>query len=225
MLEYGQFCPVAKAAEVLGERWTLLVVRELLFGSTRYAELQRGLGRISPSVLSQRLKSLCDAGVIVKRDAPGGGTQYILTECGRELAPLVELAGVWGQRWVRSKMTKHELDVDLLMLDIQRGVNTNGLPNHAVVQFTFSDLPARTKRWWLLVDDAQVDICIEHPGREPLLYLDTTLRGMTQIWMGDVAFQSAIEGGLLRYQGPDKYRKQVTGWLSLSRLAHVEPAA
>lgn len=225
MPRYGQFCPVAKAAEILGERWTLLIVRELLFGSTRYADLKRGLGRISPSVLSQRLKTLCDAGVVVKRRGKDGTPQYILTECGRELQTLVETAGTWGQRWARSSMTKDELDLDLLVLDMERNINPTPFPNHTVLCMTFGDVPARLKRWWVLIDDGKVEICTDPPGRTPLIRLETSLRTMARIWIGDVTFQQAIEGGLLDYEGPDKYRKKAKEWLRLSSLAGVEPAA
>lgn len=223
MLKYGQFCPVAKAAELLGERWTLLIVRELLFGSTHYADLQRGLGRISPSVLSQRLKALCDAGVVVKHKA-AGGTEYLLTESGRELMPLVELAGTWGQRWARSKMTPDELDLNLLMLELERRIDATQLPNHAVLCFTFTDQAASHRRWWVLVDDGELELCSDFPGREPLLQLSATLRSMTRIWMGDLGFQEAIEQGALRYEGPDKYRTKARHWLGLSSLAGVKPA-
>ena len=225
MLKYGQFCPVAKAAEVLGERWTLLIVRELLFGSTRYADLQRGLGRISPSVLSQRLKSLCDSGIIIKSRAQDGKGEYLLTESGRELMPLVEALGTWGQRWTRSTMAKDELDVDLLMLDMQRNINPEPFPNHSVLCVRFTDLPRAAKCWWLLIDDGHVDVCVDPPGRKPLLQVETTLRTMTQIWMGDVQFHDALDRGLLHYQGPDKYKNKAKQWLSLSLLAGVEPAA
>jgi DNA-binding HxlR family transcriptional regulator len=224
MLKYGQFCPVAKAAELIGERWTLLIVRELLFGSTRYADLQRGLGRISPSVLSQRLKSLCDAGIIVKTKGKDG-PEYLLTDSGRELMPLVEVAGTWGQRWARSKMTKDELDLDLLMLEVQRGMDPTPLPEHAVVCIIFTDQPARRRRWWLLIDHGEVDVCTDFPGREPLVTLETTLRTLTQIWMGDLGIQRAIDEQLLRYQGPQKYCARAKQWLGLSRLAGVTPAA
>jgi len=223
MLKYGQFCPVAKAAELLGERWTLLIVRELLFGSTRYADLQRGLGRISPSVLSQRLKALCEAEVVVKRSA-GGGTEYLLTESGRELMPLVEMAGTWGQRWVRSKMTPDELDLNLLMLELERRIDATVLPNHAVVCFTFTDQAASHRRWWVLVDDGELELCSDFPGREPLVQLSATLRTMTRIWMGDLEFQAAIDQGVLRYEGPEKYRSKARQWLGLSSLASVKPA-
>jgi len=224
MARYGQFCPVAKAAELLGERWTLLIVRELLFGSTRYADLQRGLGRISPSVLSQRLKALCEAGVVVKHKALPGGTEYLLTQCGRELMPLVEMAGTWGQRWTRSRMSADELDLDLLMLELERSIDPRLLPDHTVVGITFTDQAARFKRRWLLIDDGEVDVCTDFPGREPLLELKATLRALTQIWMGDIGLEEALDRGVLLYEGPEKYRVNAKQWLRLSRLSGVAPA-
>ena len=171
-MKYGQFCPIAKASEVLGERWTLLVVRELMSGATRYRDLQRGLGRISPSVLSSRIKTLLEHGIVerVQSDSEHGW-EYRLTRAGTELAPIIESIGGWGQRWVRSRMTRDELDVELLMLTVERNFDASAFPkDHAVIAFVFSDLQGPMRRWWLLLDDGHTELCSQPPGRHRRLH-------------------------------------------------------
>ena len=121
MPEYGQFCPVAKASDIIGERWTVLILRELLLGTTRYNDFQRALSRISPTLLSKRLKMLEEKGLVIrKRPARGRNYEYHLTACGRELEPMIEMLAVWGMRWARGQMTDADLDVEFLMWDFQR---------------------------------------------------------------------------------------------------------
>ena len=177
MTSYGQFCPVAKASELLGERWMLLILRELLLGTHRYSEFQRALSRISPSVLTKRLKQLESAGIIVRKTQPGRkGNDCFLTPAGKELAPIVEHLAVWGMRWARGQLTDDELDVDFLMWDIQRRLDLDKLPDgETVFCFIFEDL-SKFKSWWLIVSDGEVDLCTENPGKNVDLYINTTLR-------------------------------------------------
>ncbi|HKU39412.1 MAG TPA: winged helix-turn-helix transcriptional regulator [Polyangiales bacterium] len=225
-MKYGQFCPVAKASEVLSERWTLLVLRELLAGATRYRDLHRGLGRISPSVLSARLQALIEHGVIEKTESPAGhGTEYRLTPAGAELAPLIEAVGVWGQRWVRSRMTRDELDVEHLMLNVQRGLVPSAFPDqHAVVGIVFSDLSGPTRRWWLLVDDGRTDVCTQRSGRHEDVTLTCRLRTLAEIVVGDTTLQDAPASGRLQIRGTPKLVRSVQRWFGLSELARVRPA-
>ena len=148
-MDYAQFCPVAKAAEILGEKWTLLIVRELLMGGTRFNELQRGLGLISPTILTKRLNDLAAAGVVIKKRIHGQrGHEYLLTAMGRELLPVVTQLGTWGMRWARGALQERDLDVELLMLYLQRSIKTEALPGkETVVRFTFSDLKLLGD-WW-----------------------------------------------------------------------------
>lgn len=225
-MKYGQFCPVSKACEVLGERWTLLVLRELLAGATRYRDIARGLGRISPSVLSARLKTLAEHGVIERVAAEGAhGAEYRLTPAGAELAPLVEALGVWGQRWARSRMTRDELDVEHLMLSVQRHLDPQAYPaEHGVVGLVFSDLHGPTRRWWLLLDDGQSELCTEPPGRREDVTLTCKLRTLAELMVGDTAFKDALSSGLLRVEGSPKLVRSVPRWLRASSLARVLPA-
>lgn len=227
MTRYGQFCPVAKALELLAERWTLLIVRELLMGSRRFNDLRRGVPVMAPSVLSQRLKTLVDGGIIVREHAPEGHSyEYRLTPAGEELRPLVVQLGTWGQRWSRSRMEAHDLDASLLMWDIRRSLHVDKLPQqHAVIYFEFSDATKGMRRWWLAIDEGDVDLCLEDYGREVDVSLSTSLRTMTRIWMGDVSLGQARAQGLLKIAGPARLVRCLSDWLGASTFAHVAPAA
>lgn len=150
---YGQFCPVSMAAEILCTRWTALVVRELLCGTTRFNDLRRGLPRMSPALLSKRLKELEKAGVIATAPKEGSGVEYHLTPAGEDLRPLILGMGFWGQRWVESKLSLKNLDPSLLMWDIRRNLNPEPLPpRRCTIQFQYPELRDPQRNWWLLVE-------------------------------------------------------------------------
>jgi DNA-binding HxlR family transcriptional regulator len=222
-VEHGQFCPIAKASEVLGERWMLLVVRELVSGATRYRDLQRGLGRISPSVLSARLRTLVDHGIVEKVDAAGApGGAYRLTRAGVDLAPVLERIAVWGQRWVRSRMSRDELDVELIMVSVQRSLDATAFPRrHGVVAFRFTDVHKPEQRWWLLVDDGQAELCSQPPGRREDVTLVCQARTLAEVFTGVTTVARALRDGLLEAQGAPKLTRNVPRWLRASPLAAV----
>jgi DNA-binding HxlR family transcriptional regulator len=224
MKGYGQFCPVAKAAEILTERWTLLVLRELLLGSRRFNDLRKGVPLMSPTLLSKRLKFLEAAGVIERRRARSDkGWEYQPTNAGQELRPVVETLGVWGQRWVRSRLTTDELDPGLLMWDIRRRIDPQQFPaRRIVVQFEFSDVAQSKRRWWLVGDKGGVDLCVTDPGFEADLYIFTDIRTMTAVWMGDMTLKYAIESGRMDLDGAPELRRSLRSWLQLSTLAGVQ---
>src|SRR5690349_10413247 len=148
---YNQFCPVSMAAEIICSRWTLLVLRELVLGSTRFNELRRGLPSMSPALLSKRLKDLEAAGIVVHTavECESGVHEYCLTEAGNELRPVIEAIGVWGHRWVTTEATLRNLDANLLMWDIRRNINTDPMPpRRNVIQFIFKDRPASERNYW-----------------------------------------------------------------------------
>ena len=223
MKGYGQFCPVAKAAEILTERWTLLVLRELLLGSRRFNDLRKGVPLMSPTLLSKRLKFLEEAGVIARcRTRSGKGWEYQPTNAGQELRPVVETLGVWGQRWVRSQLTPDELDPGLLMWDIRRRVDPDRFPSRRiVVQFEFSDAAQSKRRWWLIGDRDGVDLCVTDPGFEADLYILTDVRSMTAVWMGDMSLKYALEAGRIELEGLPELRRSLRSWFQLSTLAGV----
>ena len=223
MKGYGQFCPVAKCAEILGERWTLLLVRELVSGSTRYAELRRGLGSISPSVLADRLKTLEREGIIYRKKISGESKhEYHLTEAGRALGPVIEAAGVWGYRWLRQDIDPEDLDVDLLMLDISRRLEPEQIrADNAVIAFEFTDLNGKYCCWWVLVDDNDVELCFHHPGRKVDLSLRCSLETLSLIWMGRLTIATARREKLLDVKGSPILSANLPDWLNKSRIAEA----
>lgn len=224
MTEYGQFCPVAKATELLGEKWTLLILRELLLGTHRYNEFQRALSRISPSLLTKRLKQLEAAGIIVRKVRQGRkGYEYFLTPAGKELAPVVEHLATWGMRWARGQLDEEELDVEFLMWDIQRRLQTDRLPGgETVLCFIFDGLKT-FNNWWLVVRDSEVDLCTENPGKDVDLYIRTTLRDLVEIWKGDTEVKAALREGLLKTQGNAVLARTLPEWLGICLYADIRP--
>lgn len=218
---YRQFCPVAMAAEILCTRWTMILVRELLSGSTRFNDLRRGVPRMSPSLLAKRLRELERAGIVDRKPvaAERGVFEYRLTEAGAELRPLIETMGIWGQRWVESHLSLGNLDPTLLMWDMRRNLNPEPLPRRRVViQFVYTDLSASKRDWWLLVEpDGAVDLCMTDPGFEVDLYVSTRLRTMTAIWLGLTTV--AEERNRLSLGGDRRLAKSMQTWLGLSPFA------
>jgi DNA-binding HxlR family transcriptional regulator len=226
MTRYGQYCPIAKALELLGERWTLLIVRELLMGSRRFNDLRRGVPLVAPSMMSQRLRSLVDCGILVRDPGPGKAREYRLTSAGEELRPLILQLGTWGQRWSRSRMTADDLDASFLMWDIRRNVVLKELPpGRTVIAFEFPDAKRGMRHWWLVAEEDQVDLCLDDPGYEVDVSILVSLRTMTRIWMGDESFANARAKGLLKLFGPSHLVRKFAGWFALSPFAHVAPAA
>jgi len=226
MIRYGQYCPIAKALELLAERWTLLLVRELLMGSRRFNDLRRGVPLMAPSVMSQRLKALTDSGIVVREPGPEGRSyEYRVTAAGEELRPLILQLGTWGQRWSRSKMNADDLDASFLMWDIRRNLHLDKLPDERVViNFEFPDAKKGMKQWWLVVEGGEVDLCLDDPGLEVDITLSTSLRTMTQVWMGDISLGQARAKGLLKVFGAARPVRGLSSWLGASPFAHVAPA-
>jgi DNA-binding HxlR family transcriptional regulator len=220
MTTYGQFCPVAKAMEVLDERWTLLVVRELLAGSTRFNELRRGVPKMSPALLAKRLRSL-ERGGVVRRYEVDGHPGYRLTQAGEELRPLVESLGVWGARWVGG-LGEADLDPHLLMWDMRRTVPVDAWPRErTVVAFRLDDVPAPVAHWWLVVRDGEVDVCDYDPGFEATVTVSAALRTLVRVWRGDLSWQVALRGEVVSLDGPAEARQELPVWLGQSALAAV----
>jgi DNA-binding HxlR family transcriptional regulator len=223
---YNQFCPVAMAAEILCSRWTLVLVRELLAGSTRFNELRRGVPRMSPTLLSKRLKDLEAAGIVELRPVKGEPDvfEYRLTKAGWDLQGVVEAFGVWGQQWIETTASLENLDPNLLMWDMRRNIDPKPMPRHrSTIQVIFSDLPQARRNWWLIVQPAQdVDLCSVDPGFDVDLYISTDLRTMTEVWMGHITIARAEEAGRLRLSGSAQLRSNLTTWLRLSPFARFE---
>jgi len=213
-MEYGQFCPVAKASEIIGEKWTILIIRELLMGATRFSELQRGLGLISPTILTKRLAMLDERGMVYRKRIPGQrGFEYHPTESCKELLPIVLSLGDWGMRWARTNLTKTDYDVHLLMLYLERSIVPDKLPgNETVIKFYFSDI-SDMPDWWIIVAGNEVDVCTTDPGKDVEVYFTTTVKTMTDVWMSEKTYRKAMTDGTMEVVGPRALTKDIADWM------------
>lgn len=221
MKSYGQFCPLAQATQILCERWTLIVVRELIAGSTRFSDLQRGVPLMSPTLLSARLKHLTRAGII-ERIKTSGVRSYQLTQAGEELRPLIELLGAWGHRWAQSDLSGGDLDAGLLMWDMRRSVDPAIFPQHrVVVQFDYPDAAQGARQWWLVSEKGEVDLCLKDPGHEVDILISCALKTMTAIWICEQSFEAAAASGDIVIKGDPVLAKRLQAWLRSSALSRL----
>ncbi len=225
MNSYGQFCPLAQATQLLCERWTLIIVRELIAGSTRFSELQKGVPLMSPTLLSTRLKQLTKCGVI-----EAGSTDkrsYVLTPAGKELRPVVELLGAWGHRWARSDLNSGDLDAGLLMWDMRRSVDPSMFPSQrVVVQFEYPDAPTGARDWWLVSDEGEIDLCLNDHGYDIDILITCSLKAMTEVWICGTTLNEAVRKGEILIRGDSRLIANLQKWLQsspLSKLGTVEP--
>jgi DNA-binding HxlR family transcriptional regulator len=224
MKTYGQFCSVARALDLLGERWTLLIVRELLSGSRRFADVQRGIPRISRTMLSARIRELLDAGVIERREDDGGAPGYALTPAGVELAAVVRDIGTWGQRWLPREPRPSELDVRPLLWDIRRRVRRDRLPDRPlVVRIELTDVRGAAARHYLLLRRSEVSLCTANPGFPEELSLRTDRRTLVGWWRGDLTLTQARASGLV-LEGRREWVRAFPDWFERYLFADVGPA-
>jgi DNA-binding HxlR family transcriptional regulator len=219
MTGYGQYCSVARAHDVLGGRWTLLVVRELLCGARRFNDIRRGLPRISRTMLSERLQALVHAGAVARREGRSG-PEYELTEAGQELAGLVIGLGTWGQRWLPRHAVAEDLDLEPLLVDMQRRVRREALPAEPLVlRFEIDRSPPRL----LLLKADDVALCAHNLGFPEPLTVRGPLAALVAWWRGDASLIEAQRMGL-RFDGPRALAHAFPDWFERYQLAHVEPA-
>ena len=218
---YGQFCPVAMAAEIFCSRWTALILREMYCGTRRFNDLRKGVPRMSPSLLSKRLVEMREAGIIREVSLPKGGKEYELTEAGEELKPIVMAMGFWGQRWVESKVSLKNLDPSLLMWDMRRWLDPKPLPKRrCTIAYQFNETARARQNWWLVVEPSgKVDLCLSDPGYEVDLIVAGSLRAMTAVWMGVTTVKKEVEAGELDIQGDKAIASAMQEWLGLSPFA------
>lgn len=226
MIDYLQFCTVARGAEVLGELWTPLVVREMLCGSRRFNDIHRGVPRMSATLLAQRLRKLEAIGVLERRNV-GRGFEYHLTQAGEELRPIVVGIGEWGARWIGSRLRREQLDAGFLMWDIRRFARLEEFPagRRVVVHFCFTDAPAAERRWWLVVDDRVADLCRDDPGHDVDVQVESTVRALTEVWTGDTDPEQEIRAGMLSVAGAGRHGQQLWRWLGRSMFAPTRMSA
>jgi DNA-binding HxlR family transcriptional regulator len=222
---YGQFCPVSKAAEVLAVKWTPVIIRELLCGSYRFNDLKKGVPLMSPSLLSTRLQELEWAGIIRREAArKGKGSEYYLTEAGEALRPIIEMQGTWAQSWLEQDLQDKDLDPSLLMWDMHRNIDFDYIPEDRrfVVQFEFSGVPIKQRRWWLLMDNKTVDVCLKDPGYEIDVFVSSSIRTMAEIWMGKRKINEALGDGDLLLDGERDICREFPKALKLSLFAPTD---
>lgn len=221
MKGYGQFCPLAIASELLCERWTPLVLRELLLGSTRFNDIHRGVPRMSPSLLSRRLRTLEEAGVI-ESTRVGSHTEYVLSESGQALAPAIESLATWSKRWLPATLSAERADPDLVMWDMHRRMNLQRLPEgRTVIQFDFTDQSKPKRLRWIVGSGSGVELCITDPGFDVDLWVVTESLTMTGVWYGDLSLQRAIRDGAIKVHGPPRLCDAFPSWLQLNMLAEI----
>jgi DNA-binding HxlR family transcriptional regulator len=220
MPSYGQFCSMARAHEVLGGRWTLLVVRELLCGSRRFNDIRRGIARISRTVLSERLQELVDVGAVA-RVAGEHGPEYVLTAAGGELASVVAALATWGQRWLARRPQVEDLDLDPLLVDMQRRVRFAALPKEPlVVRF---EIGGQREPRFMLLKPAEASLCARNPGFPEPLRIGGPLAALVGWWRGDVGFTAAQRDGL-SVAGPRTLAREFPRWFERYQFAAIAPA-
>lgn len=225
-MEYGQFCPIAKATELIGDKWSLLIIRELLLGGTHFNELQRGLSQISPTLLSKRLMTLAKDGLVIKKKIPGQrGYEYFPTRSCEELLPIIVNLGKWGMHWASDNLTEKDFDVELLMLYLKRSIVPSKLiGRETVIRFKFTDIE-KLSDWWVVVEGNEIDLCIHDPGKDIDVYLTTTVKTMIDVWMGESSYKQVIKSGDLILVGETFLTKDISIWMKDSIYKNLPPAA
>jgi DNA-binding HxlR family transcriptional regulator len=219
----GSLCPAMASADILGDKWTLLLLREMFLGTTRFGGFQKAIPRMSPSVLSKRLKTLETAEIIIRKATPSGqAAEYKLTRSGRELAPIVENMAVWGMRWRKRSIAAQDCDVGGFMWDFHRTLNTNGLPDgETVILVQISDR-IDLNSWWVIAHGDAVDLCPKDPGHEVDLYLTATLANLIALWLGDLNVRDAMAAKLIFLDGPRHLVNTAPDWMAQSPLVAVQ---
>ncbi|MBK6682933.1 MAG: transcriptional regulator [Deltaproteobacteria bacterium] len=216
---YAQVCPLAKAAELLCERWTMLVVRELLFGSQRYSDLRRGIPMVSPTMLSQRLRELEDNGVIVRLRPRGSGRKgigsvaYELTASGRDLAPVLTQMSAWGHRWAVAELRQEDLEPSYMMWVAHKTIRADAMGvQRAVIAYELVDAPTARRCWWLVVDHGDVELCFKHPGFAIDVTVSTKLQPMALLILGRLSPKEAVRSGAVKLEGSPELRRRFPDW-------------
>ncbi len=223
MRSYGQFCPIAKAAELFCERWTAIIIRNLYAGSSRFSDIHRGAPHMSRTLLSQRLKQLEAEGIVCRqRSETGNSWTYHLTEAGQEFVPLVALLGQWGQRWTRRDLRENELDLGLLIWGLEHCINPAafGRKRH-VIHLHVTDVPPHKADYWWVCETGTKEMCVSDPGYDIDLFLAASLRSLTHIYRGDTTAARAIAEDRLEAIGPSRLINKLQEWLNLGPMAEI----
>lgn len=221
MKGYGQYCPIALATEILGERWTILILREMMLGSTRFNDIHRGVPRMSPALLSRRLTTLVNVGMAQRR-RQGRHAEYLLSEAGQALAPTVLSLARWSKEWLPASLSADRADPDLIMWDMHRRMNLDRMPMpRVVIRFEFTDQP-RTKRMrWIIRDSDEIGLCLSDPGYDIDLYVQTDSFTVNLVWYGDLELTRALDEKAIDLHGPQRLCDDFPSWLQLNMMAEV----
>lgn len=213
-------CPANKAADIVGDSWVLQIVRAMTLGASRYSDLQQAVPRISPSILSGRLKRLTEQGIIAKRESTGSRpATYRLTASGRALEPIIKHLAIWGLHWAKRNIKEHNIDIGALMWDIHMTLRTEELPDgETVFSITLSDVE-RFQKWWIIAEGNSVDLCSENPGKDVDLYLNCSVKDLVAIWSCELSVRDAMKDGHVVLDGPPDLVQTVDNWFPVSPVA------
>ena len=224
MYDYGEACPISKATQVLCERWTLQIIREMFLGASRFTEFQRNLPKISPSLLTSRLKMLVDNDIAIRKRTPEKrGYEYHLTAAGKELKPVLDSLGNWGMAWVFDSLNDVQMDAVSLMRHIAIAVDVDNLPDcDTVLQFTLTDIDV-PHRNFVIISDGKREYCDENPGHEVDVYFRSTLRDLSAVYWGEVGILAAVDSGKIKVTGSPGYTRNMSKWFPHSMFAGCNP--
>ena len=224
MYDYEEFCPISKTASILGEKWTIQIVRELHFGVTRFNDFMKFMPRISPTLLNTRLKSLEENGIIYRRRIhERRGYEYLLSPSGKALLPIILEMGKWGVSFVYDSLSDNELNAERLIRDICLTIDTEALPSgDTVIRFKFEDLN-KFSYWYIKIGGNKPELCEGVPEVEVDVYFKSTLLVFTEIWMGSRSLKSAIDRGEITVVADPVYTKNLLKWLRLNQFASHNP--
>ncbi len=222
---YNQFCPIAKASELLEPRWTLLILSEMWSGSTRFNDIGRGVPGLSPGLLSRRLKEMEANGLILRRE-DNGRTGYYVTEMAQKLEPIVHALGAWAHENIDCEVSLQALDSRLLMWNMRRKIRSARFARaRTVIQFIFPDERPDKRNYWLIAKpDADTDLCVTDPGFDVDLFVESPLKVMTSVWMGWSPLEPALQRGDIYLSGDVALTASIRSWMTLSSFAPKEPA-
>ncbi|MGI9646009.1 MAG: winged helix-turn-helix transcriptional regulator [Ilumatobacteraceae bacterium] len=209
---YGQYCPISRALDVLGERWTLLIVRDMLVGTTRFNDLARGLPGLSRSLLTKRLRQLERAGLVERLDG-----EYLLTDAGRDLEPIVFGIGSWGAKWTFGEPQPDELDPEVLVWWMHTRLDTSELPDRrSVLHIHFTDDP---KRFWLVIEGGDPSVCVSDPGYDVDVTITSDVASLYEVWLGRRPLRQALRDGAVAFAGPPALTRRMPAVLQLSPVS------
>jgi DNA-binding HxlR family transcriptional regulator len=215
---YGQYCPISRAVEVLGERWSLLILRDMLVGRTRFNDLARGLPGLSRTLLAKRLRELEHAGIVTRVEG-----EYHLTEAGNDLRDIVFSLGEWGARWTFGDPEPEELDAELLVWWMHTRIDTSVLPDQrTILHIRFSDDP---RRFWIMIEQGTPAVCVTDPGFEVDVTISSDVSSLYRVWLGRITIADAAREHLVRFDGPRALTRQMPKALQLSPVAGIVSAA